>query len=87
MLRTGIQIIERGDGMLDAYARIPIAFAVAEVKRGCRELKIETPNVNAGACRFWAQQGCVLHRVHRRAYPQFPDEIQLLWYKKLAHDS
>lgn len=71
-------------GVGSALFRAVEAWAI---DRGCRELKVETQNVNAGACRFYAQQGCVLHRVHRRAYPEFPDEIQLLWYKKLAHDS
>lgn len=47
--------------------------------RGCRELKIETQNVNVGACRFYAKQGCRLHAIDRRAYPDLPDEVQLIW--------
>lgn len=52
--------------------------------RGCRQLKVETQNVNVAACRFYARQGCVLTSVHHNAYPGLPDEIQLLWYKNLV---
>jgi len=51
--------------------------------RGCRQLKVETQNINMAACRFYARHGCELRAVHRDAYPEFPDEIQLLWYKDL----
>jgi len=50
---------------------------------GCRELKIETQNTNLPACRFYARRGCQLRAIHRGAYPDFPEEIQLLWYKDL----
>ena len=52
--------------------------------RGCRRLKVETQNINVPACRFYAKQGCVLGSINRFAYPDFPDEVQLLWYKDLA---
>jgi GNAT superfamily N-acetyltransferase len=51
--------------------------------KGCRQLKVETQNINVPACRFYSKQGCVLGAVHRFAYPEFPDEVQLLWYKDL----
>jgi len=51
--------------------------------RGCRQLKVETQNINMAACRFYARHGCELRAVHRDAYAEFPDEIQLLWYKDL----
>ena len=51
--------------------------------RECRRLKIETQNVNVPACRFYARQGCVLGAIHRFAYPDLPDEAQLLWYRAL----
>jgi GNAT superfamily N-acetyltransferase len=51
---------------------------------GCRQLKIETQNTNVPACRFYERQGCRLRAIHRAAYPQLPEEIQLLWYKDLA---
>jgi GNAT superfamily N-acetyltransferase len=50
---------------------------------GCRHLKIETQNTNVPACRFYERQGCYLQASHRAAYPELPDEIQLLWYKHL----
>jgi GNAT superfamily N-acetyltransferase len=52
--------------------------------RGCRRLKVETQNINVPACRFYADQGCVLGSINRFAYPDFPDEVQLVWYKDLA---
>ena len=51
--------------------------------RGCRELKIETQNINVAACRFYARQQCVLKGATRSAYARFPAEIQLLWYKTI----
>lgn len=54
------------------------------IARGCRWLAVETQNVNVPACRFYASQGCVLGAIHRFAYPEFPDEVQMLWYKELA---
>ncbi len=52
--------------------------------RGCRQLKIETQNVNLPACRFYAHRGCTLGAINRFAYREFPDEVQLLWYRDLA---
>ena len=51
--------------------------------RGCRQLKVETQNINVPACRFYARQGCTLGAIHRFAYPEQPSEVQLLWYKNL----
>jgi len=51
---------------------------------GCRQLKVETQNINVRACRFYERQGCQLREIHRAAYPDLPEEIQLLWYKDLA---
>jgi GNAT superfamily N-acetyltransferase len=62
-------------------------FAAAEhwaAARMCRQLKVETQNVNVGACRFYARLGCELGAVNRFAYPELPDEVQLLWYKDLV---
>ena len=52
---------------------------------GCRQLKIETQNTNVRACRFYERQGCQLRAIHRAAYPELPEEIQLFWYKDLPH--
>lgn len=70
----------RGKGVGSALFRAVETWAAA---RGCRQLKIETQNINVPACRFYQRQGCVLGGIHRSAYPEFPDEIQLLWYKDL----
>ncbi len=55
-------------------------------ERGCRTLRIETQNINVPACRFYARQGCTLGAIDRSAYPDLPDEIQLLWYKDLSDE-
>jgi len=52
-------------------------------RHGCRQLKVETQNTNVRACRFYERQGCRLETIHRAAYPELPEEIQLLWYKDL----
>jgi GNAT superfamily N-acetyltransferase len=51
--------------------------------RGCRELKIETQNINVPACRFYAHMSCTLGAINRHAYSELEGETQLLWYKKL----
>ncbi len=61
-------------------------FRAAEAwcrSRGCRFLKVETQNVNVPACRFYQRMGCELGAIHRFAYPDLPEEVQLLWYKRL----
>jgi len=51
--------------------------------RGAKRLKIETQNVNVPACEFYASCGCELRAVNRDVYDEYPEEIQLLWYKEL----
>ena len=72
---------ERGRGVGHALFAAAEAWAAA---RGCRQLKVETQNVNVRACRFYMRQGCVLGAIHRHAYATLPDEVQLLWYRGLA---
>ena len=71
----------RGQGVGSGLLRAAEAWAIS---RGCRVLKVETQNVNLPACRFYQSQGFTLRTVNRSAYPAFPDEIQLLWYKDLT---
>ncbi len=52
--------------------------------RNYREIRVETQNTNLTACRFYEQQGCVLEVVNRRAYLEMPEEIQLLWHRRLG---
>jgi GNAT superfamily N-acetyltransferase len=61
-------------------------FQTAETwarRNGCRQLEMETQNTNVRACRFYEHQGCRLQAIHRAAYPELPEEIQLLWFKDL----
>ena len=55
-------------------------------RKGCRQLKVETQNINVPACRFYAKQGCELGAIHRYGYAGCSDvahEAMLLWYLKL----
>jgi GNAT superfamily N-acetyltransferase len=72
---------ERGAGLGSALFQAAAGWAVS---RGCGWLKIETQNVNASACRFYRKMGCTLGAIDRFAYPDLPDEVQLLWWKALA---
>lgn len=52
--------------------------------RGCNQLKIETQNINVPACRFYANMGARLGKVHLYAYrAEGLDEVELTWYKDL----
>jgi GNAT superfamily N-acetyltransferase len=55
-------------------------------QKGCRQLKVETQNINVPACRFYAKQGCELGAIHRYGYAGCPDvahEVMLFWYLEL----
>lgn len=55
--------------------------------RGCRQLKVETQDINVPACRFYAAQGCRLGAIHRYGYAgqsHVAHEVMLLWYLDLA---
>ncbi len=71
----------RGQGVGTALFRAAEQWARA---RGCRQLKVETQNINVPACRFYASRGCTLGSIDRFAYPDLPQEIQLVWYKDLV---
>jgi GNAT superfamily N-acetyltransferase len=53
-------------------------------KRGCSALKVETQNINVPACRLYAKLGCTLGLINRRAYREFPHEVELVWYRDLS---
>jgi len=74
----------RGRGVGSALFRHAKSWAAA---RGCRQLAIETQNINVPACRFYERQGCELGAVHRFAYPELPREVQLIWYADLSSDA
>ena len=71
----------RGQGVGIALFQAAEAWAAT---KGCKQLKIETQNTNVPACRFYEAQGCVIGAIDRFAYPQLPNEIQVLWYKNLS---
>jgi len=51
--------------------------------RGCKQLMIETQNINVNACQFYAKQGCKLGGINRYGYgdhPQVGHEVMLIWY-------
>ena len=55
-------------------------------KRGCKQFKIETQNVNVPACKFYAKQGCKLGAIDRYGYfghPKVGHEVMFLWYLDL----
>ena len=70
----------RGQGIGTRLFHRAAAWALA---RGCRQLKVETQNINVPACRFYEHQGCILKLIDPNAYPELPDEIMLLWYLDL----
>ena len=74
----------RGQGVGSALFHAAEAWAAA---KGCRQLKVETQNINLAACRFYARQGCTLGAIDRCAYREFPAEVQLIWYKELSGKS
>lgn len=52
-------------------------------QRGCRTLHVETQDINVPACRLYRHMGCELKSIDRHAYPDLPDEAQLIWSKPL----
>ena len=42
-------------------------------------MKVETNNVNVGACRFYTKHGCELSSISRLAYAGIRNEVQLIW--------
>lgn len=67
----------RGEGIGTQLFAHALAWAR---ERQCHEISVETQNINVPACRFYARQGCTLAAINRYAYPDLPDEAQMLWY-------
>ena len=51
--------------------------------QGCIALKVETQNVNAAACALYRSRGCTLVQATAGAYPGLPDEVQMIWIRRL----
>jgi len=77
-----VEPASRGRGVGRALLEAAEAWALA---RSCRELKIETQNINVPACRFYTAMGCQLRVVRQDAYPHCPGEAQFLFYKALRN--
>lgn len=70
----------RGKGV----GRLLFDFAESwAVLNGCSELKIETQDINVGACRFYQAMGCAVSEVIPDAYDDCPGEAQVIWRKDL----
>lgn len=59
-------------------------------KRGCRQMKVETQDINVPACRFYQRLGCQLGEIRRFGYAAIPsvaNEVMLIWYLDLHFDA
>jgi GNAT superfamily N-acetyltransferase len=70
-------------------AGIPLFRYAANWSRAhaCTQMKIETQNVNAPACRFYQRMGARLGEIHRYGYAAVPavaHEVMLNWYLDLT---
>lgn len=77
-LRVASAYRRRGVGTALMTAAVDWARA-----RGCGLLKVETQDTNVPACRFYAAQGFALGGIDPTAYPELPNETQLIWYRAL----
>ena len=68
---------------------IPLFRHAAEWSRkhACRQMKVETQNINVPACRFYQRMGCQLGEIRRFGYAAVPavaQEVMLSWYLDLG---
>lgn len=71
----------RGKGI----GRLLFDFASSwAILRGCTEIKIETQDINVGACRFYRAMGCVVSEVTLDAYDDCPGEAMVIWRRGLV---
>lgn len=78
-IRVAREMRGRGVG-----ASLVAAVEAWSAAHGAEWLEVETQNVNVPACRFYERMGFVLREVHPHAYASLPDEIQLLWHKRVG---
>lgn len=52
-------------------------------ENGFKQLKVECQNTNPAAVNFYHKQGMKLCAINEYAYPEYPNETQLLWYVDL----
>jgi ribosomal protein S18 acetylase RimI-like enzyme len=65
-----------------AAALLDLAASWAQA-HSCVELKVETQNTNPAACKLYRRKGFTLAQVTRGAYPELPDDVQLIWRRRL----
>lgn len=70
----------RGQGIGTALLEAVEEWAT---ERKCKRLEVETQDINVAACRFYRARGFELGATNPGAYPECPEEVQLLWYKGL----
>jgi GNAT superfamily N-acetyltransferase len=75
-----VRLEERGSGVGSHLVAAAENWARS---KGCSQLKVETQNINVPACRFYARNGFRIGSVDPHAYPDLPNEIQMLWYKDI----
>ena len=71
----------RGEGIGSRLVEEAVRWAA---ERGCRELTVETQDINVPACRCYAARGFRLRDVRPGAYPDLPGETMLLWSLDLS---
>ena len=71
----------RGQGVGKLLLEAALAWSRS---RGCTQLDVETQNNNVPACRFYESRGCELTEANPKAYPEHPDETQLIWSLAIA---
>jgi len=70
----------RRRGVATALLQAASEWAVGQQ---CTEVKVETQNTNPAACKLYMRSGFILSQVQDRAYPELPDDVRLIWRKKL----
>jgi GNAT superfamily N-acetyltransferase len=70
----------RGKGLGGRLIEAAVSWAR---RHDCRMLKVETQNINVPACRFYSKHGFELGSINRFAYPDLPDEVELIWCREL----
>jgi GNAT superfamily N-acetyltransferase len=65
-------------------AALMAAVEAWSAAHGAAWIEVETQNVNVPACRFYERTGFVLREAHPHAYASLPDEVQLLWCKRIG---
>lgn len=81
MLDVRVSPQHRGRGI----GRLIVERAMAlSTRQNCSELRVETQDVNVGACRFYSAMGFRLLSVDEQGYGPEVSEAKLIWSRKLT---